>query len=119
MAGQARNRGTRDPDRSDRDARSWPVLVVASAAGSGSRTAPTPTTIEPTSESSIATRSTYRTLVVRGLAPEEAASLTAFLCGFPAAQGWKLNEVNNLLFLRELARAGRFDQLDGSPSAIH
>ncbi len=52
---------------------------------------------------------TYRRLVQGGLEPPEAANLTAFLCGLPiGAAPWRLREVNQLLFLRELHRNGRF-----------
>jgi hypothetical protein len=62
-----------------------------------------------------ATRATYRTLLLKGLAPEEAANLTAFLCGIHVGGGhWKLHEVNRLLFLRELHQSGRFGSEDGS-----
>ena len=61
------------------------------------------------------TRATYRSLVLKGLAPEEAANLTAFLCGIQVgAAHWKLNVVNRLLFLRELHQTGRFGSDDGS-----
>ena len=49
------------------------------------------------------TRSTYRSLVTRGFAPDEAATLTAFLCGIPIADvRWSLRQVNELLFLRAM-----------------
>ncbi|HEY3523692.1 MAG TPA: hypothetical protein VGK63_08305 [Candidatus Limnocylindrales bacterium] len=64
----------------------------------------------------LATRPTYRTLLVRGLEPDEAANLTAFLAGLtPGERPWTLAQVNRLLFLRELARAGRFGGADGDP----
>jgi hypothetical protein len=53
--------------------------------------------------------------VQKGLKPEEAANLTAFLCGIHVGtQHWKLAEVNRLLFLRELQLAGRFGLDDGT-----
>lgn len=56
----------------------------------------------------------YRLLLLRGLAPDEAANLTAFLVGIPVAQRqWTLGEVNRLLFVRELWRSGRYGRLDG------
>lgn len=72
---------------------------------------------EPTlATTSTTTRVTYRTLVLRGLAPDEAANLTAFLSGIPVTEHhWKLNEVNRLLFIRALARTGRFGERDGAP----
>ena len=68
----------------------------------------------------LVTRSTYRLLLMKGLAPAEAANLTAFLCGIPVADvHWSLRQVNQLLFLRELARKGRFGAADGSPNRPH
>lgn len=65
---------------------------------------------------STTTRVTFRTLMLRGLAPDEAANLTAFLCGIPITEHhWQLNEVNRLLFIRALARSGRFGERDGAP----
>jgi hypothetical protein len=55
---------------------------------------------------------------MRGLAPDEAANLTAFMSGIPVGeQTWKLKEINQLLFLRELQRSGRFGEADGE--AVH
>ena len=66
------------------------------------------------------TRTTFRLLLARGLNPEEAADLTAFLCGIPIAQvHWSLRQVNQLLFLRELARTGRFGPMDGEGPRPH
>ena len=109
MAGQAR-RGTRGHGRPSRGV-SWPVVAAASAVASGSAV-----TISTATESASrpATRATYRSLLLKGLAPEEAANLTAFLCGIGVGAGhWKLNEVNRLLFLRELQRTGAFGAEDG------
>ena len=59
-------------------------------------------------------RSTYRQLVSKGLQPNEAANLTAFVNGISVgAQPWTINEVSHLLFLRELNRVGRFGRADG------
>jgi hypothetical protein len=66
------------------------------------------------------TGSIYRQLLMKGLAPDEAANLTAFLCGIPVADvHWSLRQVNQLLFLRELARKGRFGAADGEPPRPH
>jgi hypothetical protein len=57
----------------------------------------------------IDTRSTYRALLIRSLRPPEAANLTAYLCGIPVGrQPWRIDEINRLLFLRDLYAAGRF-----------
>ncbi len=66
------------------------------------------------------TGATYRQLLMKGLAPDEAANLTAFLCGIPVADvHWSLRQVNRLLFLRELARTGRFGSADGEAPRPH
>lgn len=115
MDGQSR-RGTRRPGRSRRGG-SWPVRARAFAAASGSRTAITGSgSTSPGTRP--ATRATYRLLILKGLAPEEAANLTAFLCGIHVGSlRWKLTEINRLLFLRELQTAGRFGGDDGIDSA--
>ena len=57
---------------------------------------------------------------MKGLAPEEAANLTAFLCGLPIADvHWSLRQVNQLLFLRQLASTGRFGSGDGDELPHH
>ena len=66
------------------------------------------------------TRSTYRLLVSRGLAPDEAATLTAFLCGIPVADGrWSIRQVNQLLFLKAMVQNGRFGPSDGGTARPH
>jgi len=72
----------------------------------------------PSTSHEVRTKSTYRLLLMRGLAPDEAANLTAFMSGIHVGgQGWKLNQVNQLLFLRELNRSGRFGETDGTTLA--
>jgi hypothetical protein len=119
MAGQA-PRGSRGHGRSSRRASSWPA-AAASEAGSG-RTArarrPTAETLSPAK--ALATRSIYRTFLLKGLAPDEAANLTAFVCGIPVQDlHWSLRQVNQLLFLREMAHTGRFGGDDGRPDRPH
>jgi hypothetical protein len=59
-------------------------------------------------------RSIYRQLVSRGLEPNEAANLTAFLNGLAVGvQPWRIDELSHLLFLRELDRRGMFGANDG------
>jgi len=66
------------------------------------------------------TGSTYRLLLMRGLAPEEAANLTAFMCGIPVSEvHWSIRQINQLLFLRQLARTGRFGSGDGDLPRPH
>ncbi len=91
------------------------MLAAASAAGSGSPIDNTTSASTSGPDRRPATRATYRSLLLKGLAPDEAANLTAFLCGIPVGtQHWKLPEVNRLLFLRELQHSGRFGSDDGS-----
>jgi hypothetical protein len=68
----------------------------------------------------LATRSIYRTFLLKGLAPDEAANLTAFVCGIPVTDlRWSLRQVNQLLFLREMAHTGRFGGEDGEVRRTH
>jgi len=63
----------------------------------------------------VATRATYRALLVRGFTPGEAANLTAYLAGIEVGQGrpWRLADIDRLLFLRQLCRTGRLGADDG------
>jgi hypothetical protein len=108
MAGQAR-RGPQDRARSSRADSSWPVLAAASAAASGSDTVTTSPASSQTSTPELPTRATYRNLLIRGLAPDEAANLTAYLAGISVGGShWTLKQINQLLFLRQMNRAGHF-----------
>lgn len=111
--------------RQSRDGPSSPSVAAVSAGASGfttsarrrpsRRAAKEPTF--PTRDT--ATRTTYRQLLMRGLTSDEAANLTAFLCGIPVGeQHWKLVEVNRMLFLRSLARSGSWGPADGSPGHL-
>jgi hypothetical protein len=43
------------------------------------------------------------------MAPEEAANLTAYLAGIHIGDSnWTLKQINQLLFLRQMQRTGRF-----------
>jgi hypothetical protein len=107
MAGQAR-RGERGQGRSSRGVSSWPVAATASVVASGSATATT-TPATPRSGPQLTTRATYRNLILRGLAPDEAANLTAFMAGISVGESrWTLRQINQLLFLREMNRIGQF-----------
>lgn len=53
-------------------------------------------------------RMTYRRLRIAGLSPREAGSLTGHLSGLRIVPGgWAIEEVERLLFARELVRTGR------------
>ena len=114
MAGQAR-RERRDQGRSSRVASSWPVRAAASAAASGSGTVTTSPASSPASTPELATSSTYRNLIIRGLAPDEAANLTAYLAGIGlGGSHWTLRQINQLLFLRQMNRTGHFAEANDS-----
>jgi hypothetical protein len=108
MAGQAR-RGTRGQGRSSHDAPSSPVLAAVSAVGSGSAIATTTAVSSREPTTAFPTRATYRGLILRGLAPDEAANLTAYLAGIAVGGShWTVAQINQLLFLREMNRTGYF-----------
>ena len=118
MAGQAR-RGERGTGRSSRAGSSWPLIAAASAVASGSdivtSTSSAPAT-RPASSPELHTRATYRNLILRGLAPDEAANLTAYLAGINVGDThWTLRQINQLLFLREMNRAGQFAEAAEPP----
>ena len=51
---------------------------------------------------------TYRGLRLAGLTEREAGSLVAHLVGLePAVTGWRIGEVESLLFVQELVRVGK------------
>jgi hypothetical protein len=56
----------------------------------------------------------YRQLLMRGLAPSEAANVTAVMAGIRLADTpWTAREISHLLFLRALRESGRFGPEDG------
>jgi len=68
----------------------------------------------------LATRPVYRLLLMKGLTPDEASSLTAFMCGLPTSDlRWSLQQVNQLLFLRRMRQLGRFGDNDGRSKRPH
>jgi hypothetical protein len=65
-------------------------------------------TAEPTRREIQPARTVFRRLLWCGLSPEEAGNLTARLEGLErAGSGWRLAEVERLLFLRWLVESGR------------
>jgi hypothetical protein len=78
-------------------------------AASGSATATTTPDSSPSSTPELPTKATYRSLILRGLAPDEAANLTAYLAGISGGGShWTLRQINQLLFLRQMNRTGQF-----------
>jgi hypothetical protein len=59
-------------------------------------------------------RAVWRLLQMKGMSPDEAANLTAFLYGLPTSDlRWSLSQLNQLLFLRSMRQTGRFGDTDG------
>ncbi len=92
-------------------------IVTALGFGVSTATA-TPTAVSDDREGGeVQTRATYRFLLMRGLNPTEAANLTAYLCGIDVeGSHWSIGEVNRLLFLRRLARSGRWSGSEDAAS---
>jgi hypothetical protein len=87
------------------------VLAAASVGGSGSGTATTSPAASPEATRELPTRATYRSLIIRGLAPDEAANLTAWMAGIDVGDSrWTLRQINQLLFLRQMNRSGHFTE---------
>ncbi len=114
MAGQA-PRGSRGHGGPSRRASSLAVRTARAAGDPGpgsSRSRASAAAVDP--RANLAPRQTFRKLTGLGLTPDEAADLTAFMCGIPLdGAHWSLRQVNQLLFLRELQRTGRFGSRDG------
>jgi hypothetical protein len=126
MAEQRRSGGTRASGLPSQAEVPSPLDEAGSAAASGSATstrgpARPRTTPEPAFPwRDTATLATYRHLLLKGLRPDEAANLTAFLCGLHVGVGrWTLTEVNRLLFLRRLAQTGSWGVSDGASGRTH
>lgn len=131
MAGSV-PRGSRGHGRSSRPgSSSLPVEAITAArpARTGARTSGAPTKTRPATTAAAhtpaspispptsppATRAVYRLLLMKGMSPAEAANLTAFVCGLSTTDvRWSLKQVNQLLFLRAMRQAGRFDDVDGN-----
>jgi hypothetical protein len=114
MAGQER-RGSRGHAQSSLEGSPLALAAERSAGGSGSE-ATTPTANpEPAATTPAPTpRAVWRLLQMRGMTPDEAANLTAFLYGLPTADlHWSLPQLNKLLFLRQMRQDGRFGSADG------
>ena len=122
MAGQA-PRGSRGHGRSSRPGSSLPRDAAVSASGRGlasTQLAPNPRVKAAATTPAPATRAVYRLLLMKGLTPAEASSLTAFICGLPTSDlHWSLQQVNQLLFLRRMRQIGRFGESDGKPTRHH
>jgi hypothetical protein len=73
----------------------------------------------PATPSAPSPRSVWRLLQMKGMTPDEAANLTAFLHGLPTADlHWTLPQLNKLLFLRQMRQTGRFGDTDGDTREV-
>ena len=109
MAGQG-PRGSRALERSCHRASSSGRRAVRAAVAADVATS-SPTIPPALPDLSQATRQTFRALLRKGLTIGEASNLTAYLCGIPLNDvQWSLAQVNRLLFIRELHRAGRIGE---------
>ena len=121
MAGQAQH-GSRDHGRSSRPASAVALVAAASAAEPGtevitSTTSPAPA-VTPAAAPAPPPRAVWRLLQMKGMTPDEAANLTAFLYGLPTADlHWSLPQLNQLLFLRQMRQSGRFGCTDGGSAS--
>ena len=122
---ERRRSGARATGAPSPDVASWPAAEADSEVESGSSTSAVLKPLETRPKQApmnpdLATRATYRLLLLKGLAPDEAASLTAYLCGLPVGEArWTVGEINRLLFLRELSRTGRWGLDDGGSRRLH
>ena len=90
--------------------------------GAGSATAAGPTYGTRTAAQAAGTasratglRAAYRLLQAQGLESGEAANLTAWLTGIPVRNhNWEINQVQALMFLRQMNDTGRFGATDGA-----
>ena len=117
MAGQGQ-RGSRDRGRSSRLDSSIALAAAASAGGPGSGAtiskASPAKAMTPAAATTPSPQAVWRLLQMKGMTPDEAANLTAFLYGLPTADlRWTLPQLNQLLFLRDLRQTGRFGNKDG------
>jgi hypothetical protein len=117
MAGQAQ-RGSRDHGRSSRLGSAVALVGAASAAGAGSdnttTTASPAPAVTPAEAPGPSPRAIWRLLQMKGMTPDEAANLTAFLYGLPTTDlRWSLLQLNQLLFLRQMRQSGHFGCTDG------
>lgn len=121
MAGQVQH-GSRDHGRSSRPASAVALVGVASAAGPGSEVITSTTSqapaMTPAAAPAPSPRAVWRLLQMKGMTPDEAANLTAFMYGLPTADvRWSLPQLNQLLFLRQMRQSGRFGCTDGGSAS--
>ena len=119
MAGRTQ-RGPRDQGRSSRHGSPLALAASAPAGGPGSQGTGAAPSLQPALRPAQTPRAVSRLLQMKGMTPEEAASLTAFLYGLPTSDlHWTLPQLNQLLFLQRMRLIGRFGDTDGAPTLTH
>lgn len=82
------------------------AVTPAAPAAKSAESAALPATLEgiaPDFTAPVHTQAAYRLLTMRGLAPTEAANMTAFLVGLHIhGAPWSIAQVNRMLFLKQL-----------------
>lgn len=120
MAGRAQ-RGSRDRGRSSPPG-SQLALAAASEVvpGAASITSMSSTTQAAPAAATPSPRAVWRLLQMKGMSPDEAANLTAFLYGLPTADlHWSMPQLNKILFLRSMRETGRLGSDDGGHDLPH
>jgi hypothetical protein len=115
MAGQEQHGS---PDRAPSSREGSPLALAGERSAGASGTAPTTSTLSPAQPAppmpNPSPTAVWRLLQMRGMNPDEAANLTAFLHGLPTTDlRWSLPQLHRLLFLRQMCQSGRFGQTDG------
>lgn len=101
-----------------------PAAAASASAPGSALTAPTNDSTSSTASARTVVpaptpRATIRLLQHKGLTFDEAASLTAFMCGLPTSDlRWSLRQINQMLFLQRLYQLGRFG-IDGERTRPH
>lgn len=120
MAGQAQRESQ---DRGPSSHLGSPLALAAAsevAPGAASITSSSSTTQAAPAAETPSPRAVWRLLQMKGMSPDEAANLTAFLYGLPTADlRWSLPQLNKLLFLRSMRQTGRFGSDDGGRDLPH
>lgn len=120
MAGQAQ-RGSRDREQSSLPGSPLALAAASEVVPGAASITSNPSTTQAAPEAAAPSpRAVWRLLQMKGMSPDEAANLTAFLYGLPTADlHWSLPQLNKLLFLRSMRQTGRFGSDDGGHDLPH
>ena len=119
MAGKAQ-RGSRHRGQSSRHDSPLALATAASAGEPGTEATSSTANVAPARDPQTAPsqartpQAVWRLLQMKGMTPDEAANLTAFLHGLPTSDlRWTVRQLNQLLFLRQMHQTGRVGGDDG------